>query len=251
MFSLGYSRWWCCATMCILPPESIVVGHRRRTIARPLARCGWAVLSSRYDVSHGGDRMITLESRMDRASRDFTDNQAYFAKLIAELHERTAQAHAGGGAAAIAKHRSRNKLLARERIEKLCDPETPFLELNTMAANGMYDGGAPSAGIVTGIGVVEGQECVIVANDATVKGGTYFPMTVKKHLRAQEIAEQNELPCIYLVDAGQLVLLGNLLGAQMLLHREREVGAALDRRVVGDDHALLALDDADPGDDSG
>ncbi|HEX9070292.1 MAG TPA: carboxyl transferase domain-containing protein [Ktedonobacterales bacterium] len=146
--------------------------------------------------------MITLESRMDRASRDFTDNQAYFAELIAELRERTAQAQAGGGADAIAKHRSRNKLLARERIEKLCDPETPFLELNTMAANGMYDGGAPSAGIVTGIGVVEGQECVIVANDATVKGGTYFPMTVKKHLRAQEIAEQNHLTCIYLVDSG-------------------------------------------------
>jgi acetyl-CoA carboxylase carboxyltransferase component len=146
--------------------------------------------------------MITLESRMDRASRDFTDNQAHFAKLIAELHERTVQAQAGGGADAIAKHRSRNKLLARERIEKLCDPETPFLEFNTMAANGMYDGGAPSAGIVTGIGVVEGQECVIVANDATVKGGTYFPMTVKKHLRAQEIAEQNHLTCIYLVDSG-------------------------------------------------
>ncbi|HKS68962.1 MAG TPA: carboxyl transferase domain-containing protein, partial [Ktedonobacterales bacterium] len=108
----------------------------------------------------------------------------------------------GGGEDAIAKHRTRNKLLARERIETLCDPDTPFLEFNQLAAWDMYDGEAPSAGIVTGIGVVEGQECVIVANEATVKGGTYFPMTVKKHLRAQEIAEQNGLPCVYLVDSG-------------------------------------------------
>ena len=108
----------------------------------------------------------------------------------------------GGGAEAVAKHRKRNKLLARERIQLLCDPNTPFMELSPLAAWDMYDNDAPSAGIVTGIGVVEGQECVIVANDATVKGGTYYPMTVKKHLRAQEIAEQNHLPCIYLVDSG-------------------------------------------------
>ncbi len=108
----------------------------------------------------------------------------------------------GGGANAIARHRKRNKLLARERIQLLCDPDTPFLEFSPLAAWDMYNNDAPSAGIVTGIGVVEGQECIIVANDATVKGGTYFPMTVKKHLRAQEIAEQNHLPCIYLVDSG-------------------------------------------------
>ena len=129
------------------------------------------------------------------------------ASVLHRAGRRTARAHRagaseGGGAEAIAKHRERDKLLARERIETLCDPETPFLEFNPLAAWEMYDDEAPSAGIVTGIGVVEGQECVIVANDATVKGGTYFPMTVKKHLRAQEIAEQNDLPCIYLVDSG-------------------------------------------------
>ncbi len=146
--------------------------------------------------------MAVLESRVDRSSPEYLENRAYFAGLVEELRQRTEQARQGGGERAIAKHRARNKLLARERIELLCDPETPFLEFNPLAAWGMYHGEAPSAGIVTGIGVVEGQECVIVANDATVKGGTYFPITVKKHLRAQEIAEQNHLPCIYLVDSG-------------------------------------------------
>ncbi len=124
------------------------------------------------------------------------------AELVLELRERTAQVAAGGGAKAIERHRSRGKLLARERIDRLVDPDSAFLELNALAAWDLYDGQAPSAGIVTGIGVVEGRECVIVANDATVKGGTYFPLTVKKHLRAQEVAEQNHLPCIYLVDSG-------------------------------------------------
>ena len=122
--------------------------------------------------------------------------------LVSELRERTAQVAAGGGERAIERHRSRGKLLARERIDRLVDPDSAFLELNALAAWDMYDNQAPSAGIVTGIGVVEGRECVIVANDATVKGGTYFPLTVKKHLRAQEVAEQNRLPCIYLVDSG-------------------------------------------------
>ena len=108
----------------------------------------------------------------------------------------------GGGEKSIERHRSRGKLTARERVDRLLDPGSAFLELGALAAWEMYDGQAPSAGIVTGIGVVEGQECVIVANDATVKGGTYFPLTVKKHLRAQEVAEQNNLPCIYLVDSG-------------------------------------------------
>src|SRR5688572_6500796 len=122
--------------------------------------------------------------------------------LVAELRERTAEVARGGGDRATERHRSRGKLPARERIDRLCDPDTAFLELSALAAWEMYDGQAPAAGIVTGIGVVEGQECVIVANDATVKGGTYFPLTVKKHLRAQEVAEQNCLPCIYLVDSG-------------------------------------------------
>src|SRR6478609_487026 len=120
--------------------------------------------------------------------------------LVAELRERTAQVAAGGGERAVERHRSRGKLPARERIDRLVDPDTAFLELNALAAWEMYDGEAPSAGIVTGIGVVEGREWVLVANDATVKGGSYFPLTVKKHLRAQEIAEQNNLPCLYLVD---------------------------------------------------
>ena len=109
---------------------------------------------------------------------------------------------AGGGEQALERHRGRGKLPARERIDRLVDPGTAFLELGALAAWDVYDDQAPCAGIVTGIGVVEGQECVIVANDATVKGGSYFPLTVKKHLRAQEVAEQNHLPCIYLVDSG-------------------------------------------------
>src|SRR5947208_15416367 len=124
------------------------------------------------------------------------------AALVAELRERTAQVARGGGDKAVERHRERGKLTARERIDRLIDPDSAFLELNALAAWELYDGQAPSAGIVTGIGVVEGQECVIVSNDATVKGGTYFPLTVKKHLRAQEIATQNHLPCIYLVDSG-------------------------------------------------
>jgi acetyl-CoA carboxylase carboxyltransferase component len=122
--------------------------------------------------------------------------------LVAELRERTAQVALGGGEKATERHRSRGKLTARERIDRLVDPGGAFLELNALAAWDMYEGQGPAAGIVTGIGVVEGRECVIVANDATVKGGSYFPLTVKKHLRAQEVAEQNRLACLYLVDSG-------------------------------------------------
>jgi len=122
--------------------------------------------------------------------------------LVAELRRRTAQVAAGGGERAVERHRERGKLLARERIDRLVDPGAAFLELGALAAWELYDGEAPSAGIVTGIGVVEGRECAIVANDATVKGGSYFPLTVKKHLRLQEVAEQNRLPCVYLVDSG-------------------------------------------------
>ncbi|TML03855.1 MAG: methylcrotonoyl-CoA carboxylase, partial [Actinobacteria bacterium] len=122
--------------------------------------------------------------------------------LVAELRERSAQVSLGGGEKATDRHRSRGKLTARERVDRLVDPGGAFLELNALAAWELYDATAPAAGIVTGIGVVEGRECVIVANDATVKGGSYFPLTVKKHLRAQEVAEQNRLPCLYLVDSG-------------------------------------------------
>jgi len=122
--------------------------------------------------------------------------------LVAELRERTALVATGGGEKAVERHRSRGKLTARERVDRLVDPGTAFLELNALAAWELYDGDAPSAGIVTGVGVVEGRQCVIVANDATVKGGSYYPLTVKKHLRAQEVARQNRLPCLYLVDSG-------------------------------------------------
>src|SRR5438874_2296078 len=122
--------------------------------------------------------------------------------LVAELRERAAQVAQGGGERATERHRSRGKLTARERVDRLVDPGGAFLELNALAAWDMYEGQAPAAGIVTGVGVVAGRECVIVANDATVKGGSYFPLTVKKHLRAQEVAEQNRLPCLYLVDSG-------------------------------------------------
>jgi acetyl-CoA carboxylase carboxyltransferase component len=122
--------------------------------------------------------------------------------LVAELRARTALVAEGGGGEAVERHRSRGKLLARDRVDRLLDPGSAFLELGALAAWELYDGEAPSAGLVAGIGLVEGRECVVVANDATVKGGAYFPLTVKKHLRAQEVAEQNRLPCIYLVDSG-------------------------------------------------
>jgi acetyl-CoA carboxylase carboxyltransferase component len=146
--------------------------------------------------------MSVLSSQVERESDVFGQRRERMEALVFELRERTAGVAGGGGEKAIERHRSRGKLTARERVDRLLDPGSAFLELGALAAWEMYDGQAPSAGIVTGVGVVEGQECVIVANDATVKGGTYFPLTVKKHLRAQEVAEQNELPCIYLVDSG-------------------------------------------------
>jgi acetyl-CoA carboxylase carboxyltransferase component len=146
--------------------------------------------------------MATLETHIDRQASNYQENRDYFLQLLDQLRQQTQLVQQGGGAESVARHHRRNKLLARERIQLLCDPDTPFLEFSALAAWNMYDNEAPSAGIVTGIGLVEGQECVIVANDATVKGGTYYPITVKKHLRAQEIAEQNHLPCIYLVDSG-------------------------------------------------
>jgi acetyl-CoA carboxylase carboxyltransferase component len=149
--------------------------------------------------------MAALKSTLDPASDAFVANAAAMRELVAELRERTAAVTsrgAGGDEASIARHRERGKLPVRERVDRLVDPGSAFLELSTLAATDLYDGDAPGAGIVTGIGRVEGVECVIVANDATVKGGTYYPMTVKKHLRAQEIALENRLPCLYLVDSG-------------------------------------------------
>jgi acetyl-CoA carboxylase carboxyltransferase component len=146
--------------------------------------------------------VTVLSSQVERESDLFAQRAERMAALVSELRERSAQVARGGGEKAVERHRSRGKLTARERVDRLLDPGSAFLELGALAAWDMYDGQAPSAGIVTGIGVVEGQECVLVANDATVKGGTYFPLTVKKHLRAQEVAEQNHLPCIYLVDSG-------------------------------------------------
>ena len=146
--------------------------------------------------------MARLESRLERGSETFTRNAERMEGLVGDLRARLAAVRGGGGPEAVAKHRKRNKLTARERVDRLVDPRSDFLEFSPLAANGMYGDDSPSAGILTGIGIVHGQHCAIVANDATVKGGTYYPMTVKKHLRAQEVAEQNHLPCIYLVDSG-------------------------------------------------
>ncbi|QYY33029.1 methylcrotonoyl-CoA carboxylase [Cupriavidus pinatubonensis] len=146
--------------------------------------------------------MPTLETKLNARSESFKSNAEAMQALVADLKAKVAKLAEGGGDAARDKHLSRGKLLPRDRVQQLLDPGTPFLELSQLAAYDMYDNAAPGAGIITGIGRVAGQECVIVCNDATVKGGTYYPMTVKKHVRAQEIAEQNNLPCIYLVDSG-------------------------------------------------
>ena len=146
--------------------------------------------------------MTILESKLNVRSDDFKGNAAAMQALVDDLKAKVEKIALGGGEDARKKHTSRGKLLPRDRVQMLLDPGTPFLEFSQMAAYGMYQDAAPSAGIITGIGRVAGQECVIVCNDATVKGGTYYPMTVKKHLRAQEIADQNNLPCIYLVDSG-------------------------------------------------
>ncbi|WP_020499741.1 carboxyl transferase domain-containing protein [Sciscionella marina] len=143
-----------------------------------------------------------LQSKADPASAAFTSNAEAHAALRTELEDRLATARFGGSAKSRERHVARGKLLPRDRVDALVDPGSPFLELSTLAADGMYSDEAPAAGIITGIGRVHGRECVIVANDATVKGGTYYPMTVKKHLRAQEVALHNNLPCIYLVDSG-------------------------------------------------
>src|SRR5688500_792624 len=146
--------------------------------------------------------MEPLDTHLDTSSADFQAHSERLGKLVDELNARVATAREGGGPKHVARHKEQGKVPPRDRIAALLDPETPFLELSPLAANGMYDDEAPGAGIITGIGRIQQRECLIIANDATVKGGTYFPMTVKKHLRAQEVALQNRLPCIYLVDSG-------------------------------------------------
>ena len=146
--------------------------------------------------------MTALTSAIDPGSAEFARNAEAMKALVADLRGKLEAAMQGGSEEARARHVARGKLLARERIGLLLDPGSPFLELSPLAAHGMYGGDVHSASIITGLGRVSGRECIIIANDATIKGGTYYPMTVKKHLRAQDIARENNLPCIYMVDSG-------------------------------------------------
>ena len=142
--------------------------------------------------------MAHLSSALNPRTADFKSNAESMRALVGDLQDKVHEAAEGGGARARDRHLARGKLLPRDRIDALLDPGTPFLELSQLAGYGMYEGGVPSGGLVTGIGRIAGRECVVVANDATVKGGTYYPITVKKHLRGQEIAKENNLPCILL-----------------------------------------------------
>ncbi len=150
--------------------------------------------------------MYRIESKISKNDPEFKENFDYHKKVVEEFKARLRAIKKGGPPEAIEKHKARKKLLVRERLEKLFDPNTPFLEFSALAANGLYDNEAPAAGMITGVGVVHGKEVLVVANDATVKGGTYFPETIKKHVRAQEIAMENRLPCVYLVDSGGIFL---------------------------------------------
>src|ERR1700719_4309200 len=161
--------------------------------------------------------MPRLSTRVDVHSEEFRDNERAMRALAADLRRESERIAQGGSKAAVEKHRTAGKLTARERIRVLLDTGSPFLEFSQLAAHGMYGGDIASAGIITGIGRVAGRECVIVANDPTVKGGTYYPITVKKHLRAQEIARENRLPCVYLVESG-----GAFLPAQDEVFPDRE-----------------------------
>ena len=143
-----------------------------------------------------------LASKLDLDSAEAKARAAHNRALAEELRAKVAQAALGGSEKSRERHTARGKLLPRERVERLLDPGSPFLEIGQLAANGVYDEDIPGAGMIAGIGRVSGRQCMIVANDATVKGGTYYPLTVKKHLRAQEIARENQLPCLYLVDSG-------------------------------------------------
>ncbi|HTL99723.1 MAG TPA: carboxyl transferase domain-containing protein, partial [Candidatus Omnitrophota bacterium] len=150
--------------------------------------------------------MSVLRSHLKTSSDEFQQNRKHHEALAADLRARLSAVKRGGSEQAVSLHKNRGKLLPRERVERLLDPDTPFLELSALAGGGMYGDEVPSGGIVTGVGVVSGRECMIVANDATVKGGTYYPITIRKHIRAQEIALENRLPAIYLVDSGGVFL---------------------------------------------
>lgn len=163
------------------------------------------VVSIEFKVRQQSQGLITMDrlpTRVDRSGQDWQRRREQNLALAADLKERLEAVKQGGGGKYVERHRSRGKMLPRERIAEICDPGSPFLELSSLAANELYDGKAQSAGIITGIGLVHGRECLFVANDATVKGGSYYPMTVKKHIRAQDVADANNLPCIYLVDSG-------------------------------------------------
>ncbi len=169
------------------------------------------------DNSGPGGKMLRINSQIDVNSDDFAANKRAMCAIVEDLRKVTAAAARGGPARVVARHLARGRLPARARVELLLDDGAPFLELSALAAHGLYGGEVPGAGIITGIGRVSGRECVIVANDPTVKGGTYYPLTVKKHLRAQEIAGENALPCIYLVESG-----GAFLPAQDEVFPDRE-----------------------------
>lgn len=160
---------------------------------------------------------VVLQSAVSARGDVFAANEAAHRALVEDLRAQLERVRAGGGEGSQQRHVARGKLLPRERVERLLDRGSPLLELSPLAAHGLYDDAAPGAGIITGIGRVSGRECVIAANDATVKGGAYFPMTVKKHLRAQEVALRNRLPCIYLVDSG-----GAFLAMQDEIFADRE-----------------------------
>lgn len=192
------------ATHSLASPPSLASMLASRLLPRPALRLGWARAGL---ASHAGvlnaSPLNVLESGVNTKSKEFQASLAQMADRTAELRSRLEQVRQGGGVKARERHLARGKLLARDRIDTLLDPGSPFLELSPLAAWDVYSPDeVPSAGIVTGIGRVHGVECMILANDATVKGGTYFPLTVKKHVRAQEIAQENRLPCIYLVDSG-------------------------------------------------
>ena len=161
--------------------------------------------------------MTAFKTSIDKESASFSANKAAMQGLVDDLHSVLAKIEEGGGGKACQKHLDRGKLLPRERIARLIDADTPFLEFSALAGHGLYDNAVPAGGIITGLGRISGTETVIVANDATVKGGTYYPITVKKHLRAQEIARENNLPCVYLVDSG-----GAFLPAQDEVFPDRE-----------------------------
>ena len=171
-----------------------------RLFRRPRAPVARATAASYYSTFPAGGNV--LPSHLDARSDSFKANVAAMRGLVSELRSRLAVVRAGGGAKAMERHVSRGKLPPRERVAQLLDPGTPFLELGALAGWGMYEGGVPSGRLITGIGRVAGTQVMVVANDATVKGGTYYPITVKKHLRAQEVAAANRLPCVYLVDSG-------------------------------------------------